>query len=137
MHGDDDLTCRTGRSRRRRQPSQRCHTVRFALSEAELAELETAAARAGLARGAYAAGAALAAARGASPGRDDGLRDLLAELVRAAGLVRRIGVNLNQAVARLNATGQHSGDLAAYAAESIRRSRHLDAVAEQARTAIR
>ena len=27
-------------------------------------------------------------------------------------------MNLNQAVARLNATGQHSGDLAAYAAES-------------------
>jgi hypothetical protein len=137
MHGDDDLTCRTGRSRRPRQPSQRSRTVRFALSEAELAELEAAAARAGLARGAYAATTALAAARGTGPARDDGLRDLLAELVRAAGLVRRIGVNLNQAVARLNATGQQSGDLAAYAAESIRRSQHLDAVAEQARTAIR
>jgi hypothetical protein len=53
--------------------------------------------------------------------------------VRASGLVRRIGVNLNQAVAKLNATGQHSGDLLAYAAESLRRARRLDAAAEQVR----
>ena len=44
------------------------------------------------------------------------------EFMRAAGLVRRIGVNLNQAVAKLNATGQRSGDLLPYAAESIRRA---------------
>jgi len=37
------------------------------------------------------------------------LRELLGELIRASGLVRRIGVNLNQAVAKLNATGQRSG----------------------------
>ncbi len=62
---------------------------------------------------------------------------MLSELIRAAGLVRRIGVNLNQAVARLNATGRPSGDLVPYAAESIRRARHLDAVAEQVRDALR
>jgi hypothetical protein len=39
------------------------------------------------------------------------LRQGLTELIRAAGLVRRIGVNLNQAVAKLNATGQRSADL--------------------------
>jgi transcriptional regulator with XRE-family HTH domain len=43
-------------------------------------------------------------------------------LDRAALLVRRIGVNLNQAVAKLNATGQRSGDLLPYAEESIRRN---------------
>jgi hypothetical protein len=33
------------------------------------------------------------------------LRDALVELMTAAGLVRRAGTNLNQAVARLNAIG--------------------------------
>ena len=57
--------------------------------------------------------------------------------MRASGLVRRIGVNLNQAVARLNATGQRSGDLLPYAAESLRRAERLDAVAEEVRKALR
>ena len=39
---------------------------------------------------------------------------------KSAGLVRRIGVNLSQAVANLNATGQGPGDLLPYAAESVR-----------------
>ena len=126
------------RSRRSRQPAPRGRTVRFGLSEEEFAELEAAAARAGMARGAFAAEAALAAARGTiTVAADDGLRDLLSELVRAAGLVRRIGVNLNQAVARLHATGQASGDLARYAAECLRRAEQLDAVAEQVRNALR
>jgi hypothetical protein len=116
----------------------RRRTVRFALTEAEFTDLETAAARAGVAKGAFAAEAALAVARGTTTATapDDQLRDVLAELVRAAGLVRRIGINLNQAVTRLNTTGQRSGDLISYAAEAIRRSRHLDDVADQVRTAI-
>lgn len=129
---------RPRRSRRTRQPAPRRRTVRFALTDTEFADLDTAAARAGLARGAFAAGAALAVARGiTATGPDDALRDALAEMIRAAGLVRRIGVNLNQAVAKLNATGQRSGDLVPYAAEAIRRFRHLDAVAEQVRTTLR
>jgi hypothetical protein len=131
-------TRRPGRSRRSRQPAPRGRTVRFGLSDEEFAELEAAAARAGQARGAFAAEAALAAARGeAVLAAGDQLADVLAELIRAAGLVRRIGVNLNQAVARLHATGRPSGDLAPYAAESIRRARHLDAVAERVRNALR
>ncbi len=47
-----------------------------------------------------------AKARTASP-----LRETLDELMAAAGLVRRIGTNLNQAVAKLNATGQRSDNL--------------------------
>ena len=64
-------------------------------------------------------------------------REALAELICASGLVRRIGVNLNQAVARLNATGQRSGDLLPYAAESLRRVERLDAAAEEVRKALR
>jgi hypothetical protein len=64
-------------------------------------------------------------------------RQALTELIRAAGLVRRIGVNLNQAVAKLNATGQRSADLLPYAAESMRRVRRLDAAAEDVRRRLR
>ena len=64
------------------------------------------------------------------------VREALAELIRASGLVRRIGVNLNQAVAKLNATGQRSGDLLPYAAESVRRARMLDQAAEEVRKRI-
>ena len=67
---------------------------------------------------------------------DDLLRDLLAELIHAAGLYRRAGTNLNQAVARLHATGQPSAALGLYAEETIRQGRHLDAVAEQIRNAL-
>ncbi len=69
-------------------------------------------------------------------GRNPGGRET-GPLVRAAGLVRRIGINLNQAVAKLNATGQRSGDLLPYAIESIRRAERLDTAAEQVRKAIR
>ncbi len=47
---------------------------------------------------------------------------MLIELMRAAGLVRHIATNLNQAVAKLNATGQATGDLPAYAAGSLCRA---------------
>ncbi len=115
-----------GPRRRARQQVKRQRTVRFDLSEEEFAEVGAAAAQAGLAKGAYAAQVVLAAARsGTSPGESP-VRGALGEFIRAAGLVRRIGVNLNQAVAKLNATGQRSGDLLPYAAESIRRARLLD-----------
>jgi hypothetical protein len=111
--------------------------VRFGLTVTEFAELEQAAGRAGLAKGAFAAEAALAAARGTATTPGAPFQDALAELMRAAGLVRRIGVNLNQAVAKLNATGQQSGELVPYVQACMRRVDHLDAVAEQVRKAIR
>jgi hypothetical protein len=129
---------RPARSRRSRQIAPRGRTIRFGLSDSEFAEVEAAAAQKGLARAAFAAEATLARARGTTTvDADDVLCDLLAELVHAAGLVRRIGVNLNQAVARLNATGQASGDLAVCAAECLRRAERLDAVAEIIRNALR
>jgi hypothetical protein len=123
--------------RRSRQRTRRPHRVEFSLTDEEFGELGAAAARAGLARGAYAAEAALSVAQGMASPADASLRDALAELIRAAGLVRRIGVNLNQAVAKLNATGQRSGDLVPYAAESMRRAERLDAAAEEIRRRLR
>ena len=84
--------------------------MRFVLTEEEYGEVGEAAAQAGMAKGAYAAHATLAGT-GADEPVDAPFRQALTELIRAAGLVRRIGVNLNQAVAKLNATGQRSGDL--------------------------
>ena len=123
--------------RRSRQQVKRSRTVRFDLSDEEFAEVGAAAAQAGLAKGAYAAQAVLSAARTGAHLGESPLREALGEFIRAAGLVRRIGVNLNQAVAKLNATGQHSGELLPYAAESIRRARLLDQAAEEVRKRIR
>jgi uncharacterized protein (DUF1778 family) len=124
-------------SRRPRQQAKRRRRVEFTLTGEEYELLEAAAGRAGRAMGAYAAEAALTAAQGRSMEQDTLFHELLREVMRAAGLVRRIGVNLNQAVARLNATGQRSGDLLPYAAESLRRAERLDAVAEEIRKALR
>lgn len=123
--------------RRARQQVARSRRVEFSVTDDELADLDAAAARAGLARGAYTAQAALAAARSGHSQAENPIREALAELIRCSGLVRRAGVNLNQAVAKLNATGQLSGELVPYAAESLRRARHLDAVAEELRRRLR
>jgi hypothetical protein len=129
---------RSGPYRRRaRQPVKRRRTVRFDLSDEEFGELSAAADCAGLARGAFAAQAALLVAHSGAVVSESPLREALGEFVRASGLVRRIGVNLNQAVAKLNATGQRSGDLLPYAAESIRRTQLLDQAAEEVRRQIR
>jgi hypothetical protein len=124
-------------SRRARQQPGRSFRVHFSLTEQEFAALEEAAGRTGLARGAFAAQVVLAHVNGSAAGPEAPDREVLRELVRAVGLVRRIGVNLNQAVARLNATGQRSGDLLLYARESMRRAGHLDEVAEEVRKALR
>ena len=124
-------------SRRPRQQAKRSRRVGFSLTSEEYALLEAAAGRSGRATAAYAAEAALMAAQGRSIEQDTLLHELLRELMRTSGLVRRIGVNLNQAVAKLNATGQRSGDLAPYAAESFRRAERIDGVAEEIRKAIR
>lgn len=124
------------RSRRPRDGGRR-HKVEFRLNDEELELLEEAASRSGRARGAHAAEITMAALRGGPAADTVALREALRELYRAAGLIRRIGVNLNQAVAKLNATGQRSGDLLPYAAESIRRAERLDTAAEEIRKALR
>jgi len=107
--------------------------VQFSLTEEEFEEVSTAAARSGLARGAFAAQAALASARGEASTAGSGLREALLELIAAAGLVRRVGTNLNQAVARLNSTGQRGEDLRPAAQFCARVIRRLDEAAEQVR----
>src|SRR6478672_4691605 len=124
-------------SRRPRQQAKRSYRVGFSLTGEEYALLEAAAGRTGRATAAYAAEAALMAAQGRSMEQDTVFHELLRELMRAAGLVRRIGVNLNQAVAKLNATGQQSWELVPYAQACMRRVDHLDAAAEQLRKALR
>jgi len=137
-HGHDARPSAGSRSRRRpRQLAPRPRTVRFDLTEEEFAELEQAAGRAGLAKGAYAAEAALSAARGAAVEPDTVFREALGELIRASGLVRRIGVLLNQAVAKLNATGQYPAELVPVARACLRRVEQLDAAAEQLRRSLR
>lgn len=127
---------RTAR-RRSRQAAQRPRLVKFFLTDGELAELDDAASRAGLARGAFAAEAAMAAARRVSMPASSPAREALVELMTAAGLVRRVGTNLNQAVAKLNATGEPGGDLLPAAAFCVRAIRRLDETAEQLRRMMR
>ncbi|MEW9533624.1 hypothetical protein [Microbispora sp. NPDC049125] len=115
----------------------RLHVVKFVLTEEEYADFRTAAQRLGLAHGAYAAEAALAAARAANPPMPDPMREALIELMHASGQVRRIGVNLNQAVAALNATGVDPGNLLPYAAACLRAVQRLDGIAEAVRKTIR
>lgn len=81
--------------RRSRQAVPRLRLVKFYLTDDELAELDEAAGQAGLARGAFAAEVTMAAARGRSARISAPLREALVELMSAAGLVRRVGTNLN------------------------------------------
>jgi hypothetical protein len=119
--------------RRARQTVPHPKVVQFSLTQDEFNVISDAAASAGLARGAFAAEVTLAAARGAQARSASPLREALAELMAAAGLVRRIGTNLNQAVARLNATGQPGPDLLPAAQFCVRVIRRLDEAAEHVR----
>jgi hypothetical protein len=127
-----------GQGRRRaRQPVPRTRTVEFTLTAQEYALLVEAARQAGMARRAYAATVVLdGAANGTTTSGQDPLELILIELMRAAGLVRRITANLNQAIAKLNATGQPAGELPRYAADSTRCAGHIDAVADAVRKAL-
>lgn len=126
----------TVRRRRSRQAVSRPKVVQFSLTDEEFDEVSVAAARSGLARGAFAADVTLAAARGAQAKVGSPVREALVELIAAAGLVRRVGTNLNQAVARLNATGQHGDDLLPAAQFCVRVIRRLDEAAEQVRRSV-
>jgi hypothetical protein len=110
----------TAAGRRSREAARRGKRVEFTLTDGEFADLEAAASLAGLSRGAYAAQVALAVAHGGGSRAGVPLREALVELMTAAGLVRRVGTNLNQAVARLNATGQRGEDLVPVAQFCVR-----------------
>jgi hypothetical protein len=122
--------------RRSRQAVPRPKVVQFSLTEEEFEEVSVAAARSGLARGAFAADVTLAAARATQSRAGSPVREALVELIAAAGLVRRVGTNLNQAVARLNATGQRGDDLLPAAQFCVRVIRRLEEAAEQLRRSV-
>ena len=111
--------------------------VQFSLTKEEFEEVSVAAARSGLARGAFAADVTLAAARGTRSRAGSPLREALVEVIAAAGLVRRVGTNLNQAVARLNATGERGDDLLPAAQFCVRVIRRLDEAAKKCAGAFR
>jgi hypothetical protein len=124
---------RTGRGRDRphRRPGRPLR-VNARFNAAEFAEVAAAAAAAGMTTTGFCAEAALAAARGAAPATLDPARERLAELqgelFDARVAVGRIGTNLNQAVAALNATSVAPDWLPRAAALCERRMQAVDAV---------
>ncbi len=124
---------RGGARQRPRGRERRQHAVTVKLSAAEKATLSGAAERAGMALAAWLCEAAMDAAEHRAVPVPKMQREMLAELIRVRGLVRRIGVNLNQAVARLNAAGQPGPDLEPAAAYCARVLGHVDQAADQVR----
>lgn len=96
--------------RRRRHRSHfhpgRGRTILLRLSEDEYGEIAEAAEQAKMTPTGYAAEAALAVAKGEGVPDAPLLREALSELMHARAQVRRYAVNVNQAVAQLNASGK-------------------------------
>ncbi len=84
-------------------------------SDDEFEDLAVAAALAGVTSTSYVASTAVAVARGQVRPMPSGVGDVVRELVEARAQLVRYGVLLNQAVARLNATGEVGGSLRAAA----------------------
>jgi hypothetical protein len=108
---------------------RRDRRVNLRMSEEEYAALARAAGAAGLTPAGFATEAALAAARGGAMPNHGQLRQLLVELMAARTQVRRYGVNINQAVAQLHATGEAPGWLERATAGAERGVARLDAAA--------
>lgn len=106
--------------------------MRFSLSDEEHALVVSAARGERLAVGAYAAQAVLVAARGSVQPQYALLRETLATVMHAAGQARRIGVNLNQAIAALH-SGEPPPQLRWYAEAAARTVRNLDDLADELR----
>lgn len=103
--------------------------MKLTLNEREHDLLRAGAAVTGLTPAGFATEAALAAARKATPPTGSPFRDLLAELIQDRKQVQRIGTNLNQAVAKLHATGADPGNLPNYAEACLRTVRRLEETA--------
>jgi uncharacterized protein (DUF1778 family) len=123
----------TAGQRRRTRQQGRSRSCRIAISvdELEQAELEQAARSEGLTLSAFVADNALAAARRSIPKATAPLREALTELIRATVQVQKVGTNLNQAVAALNATGQPPGNLIQYARYATTVIEKLDQIANK------
>jgi len=111
---DAAVVVRSGSGRRRRrQLVARPHAVFARFSDEEFEVLDVAAAAAGLTPTSFVAARAVAVARGVVRPVPSGTAEVVRELVEARTQLVRFGVLLNQAVAKLNATGQVDGALVA------------------------
>jgi hypothetical protein len=119
------------RRRQRRAGTVRKIRIAIAVDEGEQASLVDAAREKGLTVSAFVADAALRAARRDSMPDTSDLMHAVAGLARAAVQVQRVGTNLNQAVAALNATGQPPGNLLPYARYATEVVRRLDEAARR------
>lgn len=95
----------SARHRRHRYPG-RDRVVKVRYDDCEHATLTAAAGRAGLTVAGFLAGAGLSVAGAGPPPSQAADRELLGELLRLRLAIRRYAVNVNQAVAALNSTGQ-------------------------------
>ena len=92
---------------------ERSKRLHVRLSDDEHAAVVRAAAKADLTPTGYAAEAAvLAATRGVGGGEPGAAREAAVQLMRARTALARVGTNLNQAVAKFNATGEVPPSLA-------------------------
>jgi len=91
---------------RRHQLPGRNRRVLLRLSEAEYDDLARASEGSGLTPTGFAAQAALAAAKGREIPEHGPLRLALVAFMQSRTQLRKVGVNLNQAVAQLNTTGE-------------------------------
>lgn len=122
----------TSRNRRTHQKPRRSRALFVALSDDEHALLVAAAGRERLATGAWAAQVLLAAADSSERPEYVELRETLETVMRTAGQVRRIGVNLNQMVAALH-SGEPRQQLRWYAETAARTVEKLDDLADELR----
>jgi hypothetical protein len=127
--------------RHREHGPARLHRANLRLSAEEYADLALAARDAGMTPGGYAAQAALAAARGTSGPTPDGrleqLRQLGRDLIASYTALNRIGTNLNQIAARVNATGELGADLPVVLRRVERRAAEVDVAVKLVRRELR
>lgn len=124
-------------SRRPRSAVRREYRITVKLTKEEKAAVECAAERSGKAVGAWVGEIAMLAAELREMTASQAQLEILRELIRIAGLLRRAGTLLNQAVARLNATGVPSPDLAPSIAFLMKVMARVDDVAIDAKRRLR
>ncbi len=126
----DEVTSAGGRVRRRlREVERRAHRLTPRFSDAELEAIGVAAGLAGLTPTGFAAKAAVDVALGRTSPVPVRTVEALGELLEARAQVRRFGLLVNQAVARLHASGELSGELGAAVAACTRAVGRVEAAA--------
>ncbi len=127
----DEITPAGGRVRRRRlrEVERRAHRLTPRFSDAELEAIGVAAGLAGLTPTGFAAKAAVDVALARTSPVPVRTMEALGELLEARAQVRRFGLLVNQAVARLHASGELSGELGAAVAACTRAVGRVEAAA--------